>query len=1154
MLTIQRASAGSGKTYALAKKYLWFLLTVVPVGGGRRRLRRPAEIPDAASHILAITFTNKATNEMKQRIVEKLASLASATAPGRDPMKADYMKDFCHDLAETPQHVSEVAAIALRELLNSYGDFHVTTIDSFFQTVLRTFAYETDLDDNYSLELDSEYVARVGMDSMLEDINEATPSEETRFWLNLIMERRAETGRSWNVFQRTPSRHSIYKELIDVVKRMEKEDFKMVRASLDRYFDTNPDLRSVYSALSDKYEAPIREAHAEMQRLAKEIQDLCLSEGLSLTEEAEKNLNGRIEKALSTLWHSEKSANGTSVGFSVKGRPAKPENVLSTSARPRLKGTPLAARLHSLVMEFYDAHDRWLGILNSGQSGLWMLYRANLPYLGLLQSVRGHIRRFLEDNNMVELAETNSMLRRIIGHDDTPFIYERLGTRLNHFLIDEFQDTSLLQWLNLRPLLSESEGRGHDNLIIGDAKQSIYRFRNADPSLITSVVPEAFPGHKAAGMSIAENTNWRSDLRIVRFNNYFFNALAAMLDSDGKVPDLADGIDRSMKSLYAGIVQHSHHREEQGYVEVNLITKRSDEEAGELPPHYHDIADLIFRLRERGYAQRDIAVLVEKHDQAAQTIEALIEWNDANAGLHLPIDFISDQSLLLGASEAVRLVIGALESICAALRPEIRTGEERRHKGVADWDNIRCNFNFFAMSHPEMSPAEQLNAFLASEHSADALSDMLASMQAVTLPAIVEAVADKFIPPSLRNADAPYLAALQDAVADYCQGYSADIASFLDWWRLRGANISISSPEETDAVRIMTIHKSKGLEFACVIIPSASAPFSPSATSRPEWRWVEPVLPEAPDMPPFVPVDTDKTLEGTPHAGEYGHYLYLHRMDKMNAAYVAFTRAVHELYIFAPVVMDKKTGAIRNNNSPGHALYQLLTEMDANPNGHDMEMPAPDELEISDTGLKISYGELPDPSSFAKKEASSASQGNDGRVIGEYYVNSGRALLAYTNADVPEATDGEEEDPRAEGNLLHAAMADIRTPRDVERAVLRLKVQGLVAHDRVKPLADLLHKALDSVASRGWYDGSWQVVNERPVISAACPDRRPDRLMVSPDGRHAVVVDYKFGAYHSDSRYRRQVEGYVGALLETGRFDTVSGYLWYVKEGIVEAV
>lgn len=1159
MLTLQRASAGSGKTYTLAKKFIWFLITVLPESeGARRRLRTDRELADSLSHIMAVTFTNKATNEMKQRIVDKLAALASAVTPGPGgtlppTSSIDYLDEFCSELSESPARIAHACRTALRELLNSYGDFHVSTIDSFFQTVLRTFAYETELNDSYELELDSDYIARIGMDGMLEEVNSDSPSAEIRFWLEHLMSQASSAGKPWNVFGRSMARNNIYSTLVGMVQRMEKEDFKIIRDELDVWFDSHPDLRSVYTSLSEICEADARRLHGEMQAHALKTVECFRKAGYTPRVHGHRYLAGHIAKTLGYAWQGPTSTTGyTPIRLTPK------TSCLNIKEYPDLRDSAFETEVTAHLSAMYAAREAWLAELDTPHMRLWRIYAPNLPYLGLLRSVRAHIRGFLEQNNTVELAETNSILRRIIGRDDTPFIYERLGTRLNHFLIDEFQDTSRLQWENLEPLLTESEARGNDNLIIGDAKQSIYRFRNADPSLITSVVPGRFPDHLAAGMSPAENTNWRSDGNIVRFNNMFFSTLPRMLDErDGEAFGL-------MSPLYDNAVQRPAHAAPQGYVELNLYSPPPSEstgQTGDIPPHYHMMGPLVTRLRQRGYAMRDIAFLVSSHSQADRLIEALTDYNRMLPTGVSPIEYISEDALHLGASEAVRLVISALRAITSGSRPEIRRGEARRRHGVADWEGIRCNFNFFAMSHPDLSPAEQLDAFLRDPGSNNALSDMLGGMQAVALPALVEAITDRFVPETLRDADTPFLAALQDAIAEYCQGYPSDVASFLDWWDRKGSSRSISSPDETDAVRIMTIHKSKGLEFGCVILPEANQKFTPQDSQRDkEWRWVRP-LPvvsddtRSPSLPPWLPVDTSPALAGTPHAEVWANHGYLYRMDKLNNVYVAFTRAVHELYVFSSVSWTSK--GMRDTGTLGPWIERICGDSANRPDGDGIEMPRRDELECQDleSGIRLrrySYGTRTEMASAQTPPPDNDREG----LITRYRVNSDRDFLRYVEPELPDlaAEDGDDTDPRSEGNLLHAAMACIIRREDIPRAVRRLHVLGLVGHADTGRLTEFLDTAVASVEQYGWFGPQWRVMTERPLLGAEAPDSRPDRIMVSADGRHAVVVDYKFGAVHTDNRYRRQVGRYIAELRRTGLFDEVEGYLWYVRHSYVERV
>ena len=583
MLQLQRASAGSGKTYTLAKKFIEFYISR-PDDKGCRRLLPVRGLRDSLQHILAITFTNKATNEMKLRIVDKLNALASWT-PGTPLKYVDYLKDFVDEFNCTPDEIASCCKYALKVLLTDYSDFKVSTIDSFFQTVLRTFAYEADLDDTYQLELDSDYVSQMGLDTTLDEIDSEKQSTQGSAWIESLMENKATAGKGWNIFQRNRNKYSVYGEILNASKNLAKENFKEIRESLDSYFEENPDFFHTYHQLCQFYEKRPREAFERMKQSAGAVKKAFSDAGLDMDDTAGTYLASRVRNmAENWKWDHpvEKNATFKIPEFTRKGATTR---VFHPKKSNPYLGTSVEDHIEELATKMYEHFETWRNEISSERMIKWRIYRSTMPYVGLLQSIRNNSRLFLTDSNTVELAETNSILNRIIGDDDAPFVYERLGSRLEHFLIDEFQDTSNLQWRNLRPLLIESEGKGNDNLIIGDAKQSIYRFRNADPSLITDKVPREFSDTcRECGNTPAENKNWRSSLRIVKFNNLFFRYFSKELG-------------QRMERLYANTVQPASRTSDTGYVKIQLFKKDSGDD---MPANFDDIPELIAEMLRRG--------------------------------------------------------------------------------------------------------------------------------------------------------------------------------------------------------------------------------------------------------------------------------------------------------------------------------------------------------------------------------------------------------------------------------------------------------------------------------------------------------------------------------------------------------------------------
>lgn len=1198
MLELHSASAGSGKTYTLAKKYIWYLLTISSEDLPRvTRLRTVAELGDSARHILAMTFTNKATAEMQQRILLRLFELAevpaSITGSGKEMrLKGpDYLEDFVKELSgakhlcdvETPLvtagKIASLAGKALALLLENYSDFKVSTIDSFFQLVLRTLAYETDHNDNYQVELDSEFLSQMAVDGTLEEIDSNTRDADTPYWVKKLI---ARSGKGWNIFQRKLNKgfgSSPYNDFVQSVSRLENEDYKLQRKVVEHYLDSNPDLRSLYEQLEEYFELPVIEAAQHLSEAASRAFALLPTEMLAPGIKS-IDVKGLVSR-LRALKQGEMPVKASDVqAYPVHISPERLEK--NSISKLLIQSNANIAALTEAMTACAQCLDNYLKLTQDEDYRLWHIYAENLPYFALFGIVGRKRRDYLEETGSVELSETAYILHDIIDESDTPFVYERLGSTLNHFLIDEFQDTSRLQWENMRPLLQESLSRSNDNLIIGDAKQSIYRFRNADPSIITTKVPRDFSRDiHMRGNAPGENTNYRSALHVVQFNNSFFEYAARRLDA---VSEAAERDNLSFRQLYANVVQQPAKRKNEGYVEVSVTDEPNEafmsSSLAKLPLMVRDMLD-------RGYRQRDICILVARNVEAEAVVKTFADFEEPEGMPHRDVRFESEQSLKVESSQAVRTIVSVLESMAKGFAPknidpeDVQSnalGEAKKTSDSVYWSDVATAFKLFELQHPEGSMAEKLDLFLESCTGTDAVTEILDRMPSLSIPAIVEGVCACFLPESLRKADAAYIAAFQDQVLEYCEHRSTDIGSFLKWWDRRRVTASITPAEDSDAVHVMTIHKSKGLEFDCVILPFVNweTADAKGGSSRSEWRWVEPVFSDKVpfEMPPLLPINTNGLLEDTPHEGLLWEYYDMARMDTVNKAYVAFTRASRELYIMARATAklsggsSKKSGdAAPSYPSVGNMLADFVAgglddreesdvarlapaDMECNRESETIEKAVKNGVRKSEiTTITATIGVR--PQSVSRKEKDDE---DDGAVLIEGYVSympCDNLLVCREEGNLAEEDDP---DPRSEGNLKHAVLENVIHTDDLHEAVRKLWLQGLVSRTMAAEIeTDLSEKINDEKVAR-WFDGTGKVYNERSIVGGRGGRlMRPDRIVVYDDG-HAEVVDYKFGAVDESGKHRRQVCNYVKALAASGLFERVDGYLWYLNMATIVPV
>lgn len=1129
MLRIKRASAGSGKTYELAKFYIKLLISTKQQGF-KRLLMKDESFRDSLGSIMAVTFTVKATAEMKQRIVEKLADLGRADSHdiNEDGLKKiDYLNEFIDDFKTDRFVIADLARRALRTLLLNYSDFRVQTIDSFFQSILHTFVYEASIDDNFNMEINTDLVTSMGFGAALDDLSENTGDSETLHWLRKMMDK-SSRGNKWNVFSRDESSKSLYSQLIFEAKNLEKEDYQRLKEELFRYFSkAKRPFREVVKEVDEANIMPWKFYHDIRRDKAAALYAELVSAGLAATDLC----NGRsyapqLEASMKEFDPEDCSfpsmeifprKTGKAVALSKKGEDKIKE---AGNLNPYVIQT-----LNTAFVEWSEANNSYLRAFEPERNNVmtWLEYRALIPKLMVVLEIARRKDEYLQATNSLQISDTSHILSRIIGDDDAPFVYERMGSRLSHYLIDEFQDTSNMQWHNLKPLIDESEARGEENLIIGDAKQSIYRFRNADYTLISSLENEFkdvvyyTQETPPTGLS-GRNINFRSARRIVEFNNIVFSNITTLTAGSDNIPIFTDNI----REVYHDCRQDFPESKDgpEGYVETVFYPKKQESLAGDGEsgitegPGFLELPQRIMALKKRGYAFRDIGILVKNHKDGFAVINAISVHNAANPDNQIRI--ISEENLLVASSLSVKIIIQALETAAAGMR--FRTKD---------------------------------NPVVSDPVSDDELFKLLRSLNTLALPSVVEAIIGRFIPASRRNAEAPFIAAFQDAVLDYCAVRPGDIGSFLKWWRQKAKTLSITSPEGSDGVTLQTIHKSKGLEYKCVIIPYAGFSFSPGSFT--EWRWVKVHKGVAAHelLPPYLPVLTHSSLEETAHAAEVIRYREEFALDELNKMYVAFTRAARELYIYVPVSQHNE------NRKSGATLKSVLL-----PPREGFSVKEDNDGRLTVTyGLPASTEELAVENERLKKKESSrnaslmtidsynAAHPHTDRTDTENEAGKNKSLLFHNDSPLktiihPDGTE-EEIDPRAEGTLKHRIMQMVEVAEDLDIALRRMKVEGYISASQVDQWGEELRKAIKSVENRGWFAHGVRVLTERPVMKKGIK-RIPDRVIITPEGK-GIVIDYKFG--EDEAQYIKQIREYVSLLLESGICSDAEAFLWYVPQG-----
>lgn len=933
-MIIYKASAGSGKTYRLSHYYIDLL--------------KASKDRYAYRHLLAVTFTNKATAEMKAKILEELSK-------------------------------NEKLRPILIDILHDYSAFAVSTIERFFQQALKSFAIDIGRYASYQVELDSKSLIQEAADRLLDSISDNDPY--VKDWIRYKMKDSLANG----------DKFAIDAALVETCRLIKSSRYRRLKEEL-QFDDAKAFSKSELAKLHKVCRQVISDFHTAVEQAAMDA-DKIMPEG-----RAKKTLQKHLTRHKYT---------------------------------DIIEDLQITLRKDDNCKALVDVFDNGWEDYNTAH-----IIDKNIYSLGLCGELLRHYNEILLEKNVLSLDDSGEILKGIIDNTDAPFIYEKLGVRYNTFLLDEFQDTSEIQWKNFLPLLRESESNNGGSLIVGDVKQSIYRFRDSDWTLLGQTVTDTFRNAKLETL----DGNWRSLENIVEFNNDLFNKLS---------------VDCNITSIYSALEQKvmcTDKDGQKGRVEV-VFVDGSDKKGNEDAQVEEVIKCIKDACEKQGASLGDITILTRNGKEGALLADALIQKG---------IDVTSDDSLLIVNSRAIRLLLAIL----------------------------RC-----------MDKAE------------DSISHFLVKESGIEIPKTYHSLPDmcELLLDQIREKDSQsfegelvYINAFMDTLREWCENNGNQVGAFLQFWDEKDKRY-VGAPNKRESVRIMTIHKSKGLQFPYVIVPFVE---KIEFTGETDTIWAKLDCKQGPfaAFNGLYPVSFVQKLENSRFKDDYEEEKRQRIIDGANIAYVAFTRATKEMRIIAATPKDSKKQELRN---VADILYSFTEQMNRWNRGEHFSFKQG--KDCKDLKINASYPKI----GMARR------------------LRASEDALDYFGAD---GSSGSAASARIKGIVLHRILESVQRPEDLDQGVRAALSEGLLNPEQAQEAARMLAERI--AAHPLWFNGGR---NEGSVIDANGNEYRPDRV-IQRDGE-TIIIDYKFG--EESEKHIRQVGHYVELYRLMG-YENVSGHVWYV--------
>ncbi|MFT4032286.1 MAG: UvrD-helicase domain-containing protein [Siphonobacter sp.] len=1117
MFTIYAASAGSGKTFILSKQFLKLALS-----NHWNEEKNALEFnPYYYRHILAVTFTNDAAHEMKERIMETLEGISKYPDLAEDRLKKidSYREIILKELAGegvvlTEDELKRRARDTFHVLLHHYSDFTVSTIDSFTQRVVAAFTEELGIPYNFEVSLDTPILIAAAVEQLLAKVGQAEFEQLTAVLEELVGDL-ADKGKSWNRLDEEVAKvgnkllEDKHREALIKLSELVPSDFMEIQRRIRQYLQTQ---------------------ETEYARLAQVAMDL-------ITQKTDLSINDFLYGSSGAAGYMQKVSEGLK-----RFEEDIPNRLLQTAQLELdwLKKNPPAplkaqfgliqAELESIAREMIQFHDTRLP-----KFVLYQELDKQLHKLALLKQLSEEVRAIEDHSGQIHISRFNQSILKIVLEEPIPFLYERLGEKYKHILIDEFQDTSQVQWLNFMPLIDNSLAADEFNMVVGDAKQSIYRFRGGEmeqlvhlyqkdmPAMLNALgeanwnVLDRIQGFSSHIQPAQLDFNWRSRKEIVDFNNDFLEKiLASQVDLSWEVT----------QRIYETFRQKSPDSQScGGHVQVDFLIRKK-EDTDDLTPEF--IWQQIETCLAEGYTYKDIAILCRKNKHARLLADFL--------RTEKKIDIISADSLLLSSSQSIGLLIALLQVLespdQALFKYEAAYLFCKEVLGTIPEGQNSTRIRAMVESPDLYAFWEWVNENLKSKRKEEKALDAFL-LRRSGLYELCEELMQEFGMFEWQD-ELPYLFRFLDFVQDFSLRQSGHLSDFLQVWEQQKNKLCVNTPKGKNAVTIQSIHKSKGLDYTVVLLPYANWSYKPGFNDE---IWGE--LGELPDSDELrfreedeisrrlriAPFSMVKNLSKTILKEKYEREVEQTFLDNLNLLYVALTRSVERLYVSMELTYSAKGELKGYQDTVGKFFVDYL------------EPVRQDGANIIKQGL----------SSGSKKKSGESAQS----LILEEIVSVNRMDHLRLRRQTERITELDSFQTQKDWRLkAKAVLREIRTPDDVPAVIARMQQRGLLDDEQKAKMVACINQILKQKVMKPYFELPAEFLFEKEIIMPNGSTIRPDRVIIRPN-QQLAILEYKIG--NPADSHQKEMKKYASIYRKMGYKD-VECWLVYLDSGEVVSI